>query len=173
MFLFLRNSQHVGAGFPRPEQDDDTFAFDDGARRPRPYVLRTCYTVVMNSRVGSVAQLLFVDLLGSIAWFPVWWYTKGLVKVANYALMTLRYRAKAYSFVIWLKNFFVPMYGQHDIAGRLVSVFMRFVVLVGRSVAIVVEALLYVVGLIAWLALPVVAILFLLANIAGGLSVTG
>lgn len=125
----------------------------------------------MNSRVGSVAHLLFVDLLGSIAWFPVWWYTKGLGNVIKKILAVLRYRAKAYAFAIWIKNFFVPMYGQYDIAGRLVSVFMRFVVLIGRAIAMFVEALVYLAGLVVYLLAPVVAVLFLLANLAGGLSV--
>src|SRR5438105_6032659 len=75
----------------------------------------------MKSRVGAVAHLLFVDLLGSIAWFPIWWYTKGLAAVSAKALAALRYRAQAYSFAIWIRNFFVPMYGQHDLTGRLVS----------------------------------------------------
>lgn len=122
----------------------------------------------MKSRVGSVAQLLFVDLLGSVAWFPVWWYTAGFALAAQKALAMLRYRANAYAFKVWIRNFFTPMYGQYDWTGRLVSVFMRFVVLVGRSIAIVVEATVYGVGLIMWAAAPVVAALMLIINFAGG-----
>lgn len=126
---------------------------------------RFCYTLPMHSRVGAVTKLLVVDLLGSVAWFPVWWYTQGLAGVIRKIGAALRYRARAYAFVIWMKNLFVPMYGQNDLAGRAVSIFMRIVVLIGRGIAFVVEALVYVVGLIAWcLWLPAV-IFFLLFNL--------
>lgn len=113
----------------------------------------------MQSRVGAVAQLLFVDLIGSIAWFPVWWYTQGLGKVSNAALRALRYRAQSYAFLIWIKNFFVPMYGQYDWTGRLISVFMRTVVLIGRLIAIVLEAWVYLLGILIWVLAPPVSLI--------------
>jgi hypothetical protein len=122
----------------------------------------------MKSRVGSVAQLVFVDLLGSVAWFPVWWYTTGFLMMGKSALSTLRYRSESYAFRVWLQNFFTPMYGQYDWTGRLISVFMRFVVLVGRAIAIVFEAAVYAVGLVLWAALPIVALIALLTNLSGG-----
>jgi hypothetical protein len=123
----------------------------------------------MNSRVGAIARLVFIDLLGSVVWFPVWWYTKGLSLVISKVVAALRYRYQEYSFRIWIKNFFVPMYGQHDLTGRFVSVFMRFVVLVGRSVAIVGEALFYVVLLVFWLLAPPCTLLFAFWNGIGAL----
>ena len=124
----------------------------------------------MHSRVSAIARLVFFDLLGSIAWFPVWWYTTGLSLAAEKAWKALRYRAQAYAFRIWLRNFFVPMYGQYDLAGRAVSVFMRFVVLIGRFIAIGVEALVYLAGLIVWaIALPLAIVLFVL-NASGGIT---
>ncbi len=113
----------------------------------------------MNSRVGAVAQLLFVDLLGSIAWFPVWWYTKGLAIIARKAVTAMKYRSQAYAFRIWVRNFFVPMFGQADIWGRIISVFMRFVVLIGRLIAYAVEAAVYSAGIVLWLLAPPVTLL--------------
>lgn len=121
----------------------------------------------MHSRSGAVARLVLLDLLGSIVWFPVWWYTKGFLKVASAARGALRFRVAQYGFRIWMRNFFVPMYGQHDLTGRIVSVVMRFIVLIGRAIGLVVEATIYVGGLLVWLAAPVVFILFLLGNAAG------
>lgn len=120
----------------------------------------------MKSRIGAVANLLVVDLAGSIVWFPVWWYTRGLQKVINAAIAAVSYRVRAYSFRIWLRNFFVPMYGQYDWTGRLISVFMRLVVLVGRLIALVVEIVIYVIGVALWILLPPVA---LILAIQGGL----
>ena len=69
-----------------------------------------------------------------------------------------------YGIQIWLKNFFVPMYGQTDLAGRLVSVWMRCVVLVGRLSAIAVEAVLRAIGILAWIAAPILFLLLAFAN---------
>lgn len=120
----------------------------------------------MQSRIGAVSRLLFVDFLGSVLWFPAWWYTEGLAMAARKAFDALRYRARAYAFGIWIRNFFSPMYGQYDLTGRLVSVFMRTVVLIGRLIAITIEAAVYAVGLVVWLALPIVSLLFALTNAA-------
>jgi hypothetical protein len=127
----------------------------------------------MQSRTGAVARLLIVDLIGSVAWFPVWWYTKGFQRMVNAASRALQYRASSYAFRIWIRNFFVPMYGQHDWAGRLVSIFMRFIVLVGRSIAYVVEAAVYGVGLFVWIAAPVAFAILMFWNLTAGAVLKG
>ncbi len=124
----------------------------------------------MQSRVGAVARLILIDLIGSVVWFPVWWYSSGLLRVLRWMKRTLRFRVKEYDFAIWIRNFFVPMYGQHDLTGRLVSVFMRFVVLVGRLIALGVEILLDAAGLLAWIAAPALCFIFFVANIATSLA---
>lgn len=119
----------------------------------------------MASRSTATANVLLGELLTSIVWFPVWWYTTGLRRVTERAVEALRYRVESYSFRVWLKNFFVPMYGQTDITGRLVSVFMRFVVLIGRSIALFVEALIYLAGLFAWTLAPFIFAMFVALNV--------
>ena len=118
--------------------------------------------------VKQIVRLLAVDFFGSVLWFPVWWYTIGLRKVALNSWRALQYRAVSYGLRIWIKNFFVPMYGQYDLPGRLVSVFMRFVVLVGRLIALGVEALIYALGLVAWVAAPALFLIFGLTSAAQG-----
>jgi hypothetical protein len=123
----------------------------------------------MKSRVGAIAQLLFVDLVGSILWFPVWWYTRGLQRVIDLAYATIVYRIRAYAFGVWIRNFFVPMYGLHDWTSRLISVFMRLVVLIGRCIGLLVEIIVYAIGIAAWIILPPAALI--LAIQGGVLSV--
>ncbi|MBU0540559.1 hypothetical protein KKF59_02215 [Patescibacteria group bacterium] len=116
----------------------------------------------MSAHGALLARYVFLDYLGSILWFPVWWYTKGLMLMVEKTRRSLNYRIKSYSFAIWLKNFFVPMYGQYDITGRFVSVFMRFVILLARIVALASEALVYLLGLFAWIvALPFLVLMIL------------
>jgi hypothetical protein len=77
----------------------------------------------------------------------------------------LRYRWQSAGLSVWLANFFVPMYGQHDLAGRLVSVVMRFVVLVGRSIGLFVEAIGYLILLVTWVFLPTASFLMFVQSI--------
>ena len=115
----------------------------------------------MISKVRSVVSYFFIEGLGSVVYFPVWWYTKGWFGVLGSFGQALRYRWLSYGFRIWLKNFFVPMYGQHDWSGRLVSILIRFFVLVGRLIAFCIEALVYFVLAVAWIiALPLFLFFF-------------
>lgn len=117
---------------------------------------------------GALARLIFVDLIGSVAWFPIWWYTKGIKKMIQWCFDGLRYRVRQYAFAIWIKNFFVPMYGQYDWQGRLISVFMRMVVLICRGVALAAEAVVYIFLVVAWAVLPPLAFILALQNIVSG-----
>jgi hypothetical protein len=112
----------------------------------------------MKSRVASVAQLLFVDLAGSVVYFPVWWYTKGLQKVIDASATAVWYRVREYALVIWIKNLFVPMYGEYSFWGRAISLMMRFVVLIYRIVALVIEIGVYFIGIAIWVFLPPVSL---------------
>lgn len=96
--------------------------------------------------------------LWELVLFPVWWYTRGLSRVARWASQTLRGWEHAVGLRLWLKALFVPMYGQNDLQGRLISFFMRFVVLIARMVQVAVGAVLVIVVLLVYLALPVAAV---------------
>lgn len=116
----------------------------------------------MTSRTGEVAKFVLVDFFGSVVWFPIWWYTTGFMGVITAARRGLEYRVRSLGFKIWMKNFFVPMYGQYDLAGRLISVWMRLVVLVGRFIVLVAEAVGFTIGIIAWVLIPILAVIALL-----------
>lgn len=122
----------------------------------------------MSSRSAAVARLVVIDVFGSLIWFPVWWYSVGLQRVVGGALSRLRYRSRSYGLKIWIQNFFVPMYGQYDLTGRLVSVFMRLIVLIGRVIALGVEALAYAVGLVFWIVAPVAFLVLAVSSFIQG-----
>ncbi len=126
------------------------------------------YIVIMISRTRTLVQFVGGELVGSVLRFPFWWYTDGVMGLASWFLRELHFRWKSYSFLIWIKHFFVPMYGQYDWSGRLVSLLMRFVVLWARAVAFVLEACFYLICCFAWVLWPPVALLFLLANLSRG-----
>jgi hypothetical protein len=116
----------------------------------------------MFAKSAPVFRYFFLDLAGSVPRFPVWWYTDGFFGVLGWIRRSLAYRWQSYNMAVWMKNFFVPMYGQYDLAGRLVSVFMRFIVFIGRLVALCVEAVVYLLLAALWLiSLPALVFLFI------------
>ena len=105
-----------------------------------------CYIVIMISRTRTLVQFVGGELVGSVVYFPYWWYTTGLFGLIHWFQRALRFRWKSYGLGIWLRHFFVPMYGQYDWSGRLVSIVMRAVVLFGRGIALFLELGLYMIG---------------------------
>lgn len=97
----------------------------------------------MPSAPLELTKFVVSETIGSVMRFPLWWYTDGLMNLGAWIVRELEYRWKAYAFAIWIRNIFVPMYGQYDWSGRLVSFVMRLVVLVGRGIALIIEALAY------------------------------
>jgi hypothetical protein len=122
----------------------------------------------VTSHFNKILKLLLIDFAGSFLWFPVWWYTVGLKRLALRFRNDLRYRVASYGLKVWIKNFFVPMYGQHDLTGKLVSLWMRFVVLIGRLIGLVIEAFIYAVGLAVYAAAPAVLVLLFVSSFIQG-----
>lgn len=58
-----------------------------------------------------------------------------------------------------MKNLFTPMFGQYDWQSRIISVFMRSVNIIGRSIAVIVVALAVFIAFLFYLALPLIAII--------------
>lgn len=114
------------------------------------------FTGVVNALVGDVVR------------FPVWWYTTGVVHTALTLTNGVRYYARSLGIAVWIRNIFVPMYGQNDWQSRIISVFMRSAQIVIRGMGIIIAALLAVVLFALYVALPLVAVAMLLMNIMGG-----
>jgi hypothetical protein len=66
-----------------------------------------------------------------LAWCAGWWQALGVA--------------------IWLKYLLVPMYGQRDFFGRLVSFVMRLVQIVARTAFFVLLALVGLLLIVLWL----------------------
>lgn len=113
----------------------------------------------MSAAPLELTKFVLSETIGSLLRFPMWWYSDGLLKLSQWILRQLNYRWRAYSFVIWIQNLFVPMYGQYDWSGRLVSFVMRIVVLIGRGIGLCFEALSYVVLLFVYVLTPPLALI--------------
>ncbi len=116
-----------------------------------------CYTPHMS----ALPSLLGQELVGIIR-FPVWWYGAGFSSVLKWMREDLRLEWGRLGVRLWMRSWLRPMYGASDLIGRLISVVMRTVVILGRSVWWLILASIYALGAFAWLAWPVLAVILLL-----------
>jgi len=81
-------------------------------------------------------RYFFIDLIGGIVAFPVWWYTHGLVMMAKWAGGSVSSASAYLGLGVWVKNLFVPMYGETSWQGRLISFAVRFFMIVLKGIGV-------------------------------------
>lgn len=109
----------------------------------------------------SYSGKIIISLILEIVYFPIWWYSVGFFRIAKNIWRFFLGREKALGFSIWLKNIFVPMYGQYDWAGRLISFFIRLIQIVFRGIVLFFWGLISLFLVFGWLALPILLIIAL------------
>jgi hypothetical protein len=65
----------------------------------------------------------------SIITFPIWWYTEGLQLAWHHTQERFRYVLRSTGLLIFLRNIAQPLYGDTTRQGRIISVFIRIVLL--------------------------------------------
>ncbi len=108
-----------------------------------------------------VLQRIAVEFVFDVVYFPLWWYTSGLKRVGLGCLRLMQQANMNLAPGLWLRNIFVPMFGQTDWQGRLTSVFMRAINVIGRGIALVVATIFIIHLFLFWLALPVFVVYML------------
>ena len=115
----------------------------------------------------SAGKAVFGDVVGGILNAPVFWYTRGAYDAGRYCWFMIVRRWKTLALGVWIANIFVPMYGQHDIAGWLISFFMRLIQIVARGMVMILWTALVIIIFIAYLAVPVLVVVELLRQLFG------
>lgn len=110
-------------------------------------------------------QRLFLEAILDIVYFPIWWYTSGVVHATRVVGRHIAAGNEALAPGLWLRNIFVPMFGQYDITGKIISFFMRLVQIIVRSIALFLWIIFLVVMGLAWLAWPIVVAFFIVQNL--------
>ena len=100
----------------------------------------------------------FGKILARVIWdflyFPIWWYSAGLLKTLRGVGNFYRNQEASLSFLVWLKNIFVPMYGQQDFAGRAISFVVRLVQVICRGAIMLVIVILGLIFIAFYISLP-------------------
>jgi hypothetical protein len=110
------------------------------------------------SKIAGSNLTLLLSIISSIIYFPIWWYSWGFFRFARGVFYFLKNRANSLGVFIWLKNIFVPMYGQSDFVGRLISFGIRLVQIIARGFLLIIWLIFCIFLILAWLALPVLII---------------
>ncbi|MCX6782102.1 MAG: hypothetical protein NTW66_03225 [Candidatus Magasanikbacteria bacterium] len=105
-----------------------------------------------------ILQRLFFEALLDALYFPFWWYTGGVKHAMFWCADMFQVGNKNLSPGLWLKNIFVPMFGQYDIQGRIISFLMRFFQVLGRGFALLIWLIFCLALFIVWLAIPAVIV---------------
>lgn len=112
----------------------------------------------MNNAFVSALKYVFLELIGKVLYFPVWWYSNGTKKVLLFVGREISGVANALGIVILLKNLLKPMYGDYSKSGRIISFFVRIVQYMFLLIAITIWSLLMLLLFIVWLLLPIIVI---------------
>jgi len=114
----------------------------------------------------ATLKYIAVEIIWDVIYFPIWWYSKGLMRVINYCIESATFHVnRRMALGIWIKSMFKPMYGDYTREGRIISIFMRFVVLIWKLVSAVLWLVLLFIIFILWIALPLLIIYFILYQI--------
>ncbi|MFA6131105.1 MAG: hypothetical protein WC730_02500 [Patescibacteria group bacterium] len=116
---------------------------------------------------GKTFEYSIEEFFGQFFFWITWWYSRGFFDVVTGLFGIVSSYAKSLGLRVWIKNIFVPMYGVNDWQGRLISIFMRFVQIIGRGILFCFFCLLAIVGVCGYLLLPVALILFVLYHLFG------
>ena len=103
----------------------------------------------------SSLKFVLVDLIGDILYWPLWWYSKGLVKSAHFFINEIRNWEELLGVKIWLKNIFTPMYGQYDWEGRIISFFIRIFQIIFRTILLLMWTIFMLILFLAWIIGPI------------------
>ena len=115
----------------------------------------------------SAGKAVFGGVIGGIIYAPVFWYTRGTVDAFKYCWALIVRRWKTLALGVWITNIFVPMYGQSDIAGTLISVAMRIIQIIARVIVMILWTILVVALFFAYLLGPIMIVIELLRQFAG------
>jgi len=98
---------------------------------------------------------LLAEFVWRVLYFPLWWYGRGLVNLIKAIINFLADKQKSLALLVWIKNIFRPMYAQYDLAGVLISFFIRLVQIIFRGIVMLVWFIFSLAAIIFWILFPV------------------
>ncbi len=94
---------------------------------------------------------------------PIWWYTHGLLRMLTWWQERSRLLWHRLSIGLWARNILVPMFGQYDWQGRIISFLIRLAQIIFRSIGYGFAVIFFACGILLWLVAPLVVLYGLFA----------
>lgn len=105
-----------------------------------------------------LSLVILKAIVEEVVYMPVWWYTVGAGRATKRFFARLKDGNDYLGWSIWLVNIFTPMYGQSDLAGRLISVTMRLVQVIARSILLLAWVIVAFIMYAVYFILPIIAV---------------
>jgi hypothetical protein len=113
-----------------------------------------------NLTLTKILSDIFID----IVFFPFWWYSFGLIGVVKKLADFVMDKERSLALFVWMKNIFVPMYGQRDVQGFLISFFIRLAQIIFRSLILIFWLIIALAAFWLWLIFPALVIYMIVAQ---------
>lgn len=107
---------------------------------------------------GQVIGFIAKDIVWNTVYFPIWWYTRGIVRILEMMKHQVLSLARTLHLPTLFKYLLKPMYGYTDIISRIISFYVRivqFMVLMVFTVVVVIGLLIL---LVIWIGAPLVVL---------------
>jgi hypothetical protein len=114
--------------------------------------------------VIQALKSIFIDIIGEVLFFPIWWYTQGLKRTTLWMWNSIIGSARNLALPSMFKSLFKPMFGQTDRQGRLISFFMRIILTISRLILFIILLFFNLLVLIFWIGLPMLVAWGLMTN---------
>ncbi len=116
----------------------------------------------MNFAREEAVKIAF-GVLGDIWRWPAWWYSRGAGKVGNWCWQQIKDTWERLAIGLFAKYFFKPMYGDYTWSGRIISIFMRFVLLIVKFIRLIFWFFVYSIAFVLWLMILPLSLILLFA----------
>lgn len=118
-----------------------------------------------NNIAYTSIKFVIIDLVGDFLYWPIWWYTKGLLGALKYSFNSIHAMQESLGLRIWIKNIFTPMFGQYDMEGRVISFVVRVIQIIGRTFILFLWSIFSFCLFVAWIILPVLIVYQIWENV--------
>ena len=99
-------------------------------------------------------KFIAIEIIGNILYFPIWWYTRGVLRMGKFCLNALLYIERLFGLTIKLKNIYRPMFQDYTFMGFVLGIVIRIVVLLFTGSLFVISLVVMTASFIAYLILP-------------------
>lgn len=107
---------------------------------------------------NAIISSIGLHAIQRVVYFPIWWYSIGIKKRLIGFIQSTKALFHNLAIMIMLKYLFKPMFGERSRSGRIISFFMRLLLLFWRLFLFLFLTSLKIVLVILWIILPVIAL---------------